>query len=155
LITKENEADFAAFVDRWLDELRPSGARQELMAEQIILAAWQLRRVPGLRAGLICPYMENNAKYGSAHPMSMSLDAYAALSKLDRHQAALERSYQRCLKELEQLQAVETDEEEAVQNEPTEKARDQRLEARGAQNEPTEKARDQRPEAQDEGRLRQ
>src|SRR5258706_12572982 len=127
LITNENEAAYSAFVDRWLDELRPCGARQEGAAEQNILAAWQIRRVPGLRAGLICPEMEHNAKHGSSHPMRMDAEAYANLGKLDRHQAALERSYQRRLKELEQLQAAEE-----------EQAQDSRLEAQEIQNEPTE-----------------
>lgn len=136
LITGENEADFARFVERWLDELRPFGARQELLAEQLILAAWQMRRVPGLRAGLISREISFNADRHSTHPMSMTWEAYGALSKLDRHQAALERTYQRCLKELEQVQAEEGDEEEAVQNEPTEEAEGQRLEAQGIQNEP-------------------
>jgi len=135
LITGENEAEYASFVDRWLDELRPSGARQELMAEQIILAAWQIRRVPGLRAGVIGPQMDRNLKY-ELHPTRMESEAYSELGKLDRHQAALERSYQRCLKELEHLQTAEVDEVEALQNEPTGQARDQRLEAQGIQNEP-------------------
>ena len=119
LITGENEAEFAGFVERWLDEIRPTGARQELLAEQIILAAWQLRRVAGLRAGLLCRRMESNAKYGSAHPMTLDMDDYAALGKLDRHQTGLERTYQRCFKELEQLRTEEAQAEDEVQNEPT------------------------------------
>jgi len=135
LVTGENEAEYAGFVDRWLDELRPSGARQELMAEQIILAAWQMRRVPGLRAGVISPQMDRNIKF-DLHPTRMEAEAYSELGKLDRHQAALERSYQRDLKELEQLQAADADVEEDVQNEPTEEqALDSRLEAQGIQNE--------------------
>lgn len=137
LIIGENEADFARFVDRWLDELHPSSARQETLAEQLILAAWQMRRVPGLRAGLISREMSFNSDRNASHLMAMTWEAYGALSKLDRHQAALERTYQRCLKELQQAQAEEGDEEEAVQNEPTEEAAGPRLEAQGIQNEPT------------------
>jgi len=147
LITGESEADFAGFVDRWLDEIRPTGARQELLAEQIILAAWQMRRVAGLRAGVIGPQIDRNIKY-ELHPTRMEAEAYAELGKLDRHQAALERTYQRSFKELEQLQAEGAEVEEELQNEPTTEARDQRLEAQGLHDEPTTEARDQRLEAQ-------
>ncbi len=136
LISNENEADFAVFVDRWLDELKPASVRQEMLAEQIILAAWQLRRVAGLRAGLIRPIMEWNIEHGAAHPMKMDADDYSSLGKLDRHQAALERSYQRNFKELEEVRAQEAERDEPLQNEPTEEAQDSRLEAQGMQNEP-------------------
>jgi len=62
LIPGENEADFVRFTTEWVDELRPSGARQSMCAEQAILAAWQIRRVPQLEAGLMSQYMQNEAK---------------------------------------------------------------------------------------------
>jgi hypothetical protein len=116
LIPGENEADFAQFTAAWASELRPAGPQQELLAEQIIMAAWQLRRVPQLEAGLLTKYMNQDG----GHPFAMAPEAYQQLSRLDRHQAALQRTFDRARRELEELQSADSAEEEAeVQNEPT------------------------------------
>ena len=52
LITGEDEAEFVQFTADWVDELKPLGPRERLCAEQAIVTAWQLRRVPSVRAGL-------------------------------------------------------------------------------------------------------
>jgi len=119
LIPGENEADFVRFTSEWVDELRPAGPRESMCAEQAILAAWQLRRVPQLEAGLLSQYMNQDGK----HPFTMSAKGYQQLSRLDRHQAALQRTFDRAMKELRELQetAAYTDstDEAALQNEPT------------------------------------
>jgi len=38
----------------------------------------------------------------------MNLDAYAQLSRIDRHQVVLERTFRQCLKELEELQTADS-----------------------------------------------
>lgn len=108
IIAGENEADFAQFAADWVNELRPSGPRESLCAEQAILAAWQLRRVPYLEAGLLTQYINKEGAF------AMNADAYQQLSRLDRHQAALQKTFDRAMKELQELQAEET------QNEATE-----------------------------------
>ena len=85
LIPGENEADFAQFAADWVNELRPAGPQQSLCAEQAILAAWQLRRVPSLEAGLLTQYMNKDG----GHPFAMPAEAYQQLARLDRHHAAL------------------------------------------------------------------
>jgi len=112
LIPGENEADFARFSEDWVSELKPSGPHQQLLAEQIIMAAWQLRRVPLLEAGLLTHYMNKDG----GHPFAMAPEAYQQLSRLDRHQAALQRTLDRAMKELQELQAEQGVDE---QNEPT------------------------------------
>jgi hypothetical protein len=86
-----------------------------MVAAEIITAAWQLLRVAQLRAGLLTDKMDEARRHEYAHPMSFSLDTYGALSRLDRHHALLQRTVERNLKLLSELQA-----EEAEQNEPTE-----------------------------------
>ena len=125
LIPGENEADFARFTSEWVGELRPFGPHERLLAEQIIMAAWQIRRVPQLEAGLLTQHLRPDA----GHPFAMSAEGYQQLSRLDRHQAALQRTLDRSMKELKALQAERGGEEPEettdftdyadVQNEPT------------------------------------
>lgn len=118
LIPGESETEFAQFTSDWVGSLRPFGARERLLAEQVIMAAWQLRRVPQLEAGLLARYMRQDG----AHPFAMAPDAYQQLGRIDRHHTALQRSMDRALNDLERLQAERGDQEpgEGVQNEPTE-----------------------------------
>lgn len=112
LIPGENEADFARFTAEWVGELRPFGPHERLLAEQIIMAAWQLRRVPQLEAGLLTAEMRNDKwRTEPIHPFAMRAEAYQQLSRLDRHQAALQRTLDRALKELKALQAERGGEE--------------------------------------------
>jgi len=107
IIPGENEADFARFTAEWVSELRPFGAHERLLAEQIIMAAWQIRRVPQLEAGLLTRHMQADGP----HPFAMSAEGYQQLSRLDRHQAALQRTLDRAMKELRALQAERGGEE--------------------------------------------
>ena len=118
LIPGESETDFAQFTSDWVGSLRPLGAHERLLAEQIIMAAWQLRRVPQLEAGLLARYMRQDGE----HPFAMAPEAYQQLSRIDRHHTALQRTLDRSLKDLERMQAERGDQEpeEGVQNEPTE-----------------------------------
>jgi hypothetical protein len=125
IIPGENEADFARFTSEWVAELRPFGAHERLLAEQIIMSAWQIRRVPYLEAGLLTQHMQPDGP----HPFAMPAEAYQQLGRLDRHQAALQRTLDRSLRELKQFQADrgDTEPEETtdytdftdLQNEPT------------------------------------
>jgi len=122
LVTGENEAEFAQFAADWVNELKPVGPRERLCAEQAILNAWQLRRVPSIRAGLLNTqiYWDSQRKE-PIHPFAMDSDACVRLTRIDRHHTVLERSLDRSLKELERLQAERADadpeDEDYVQNE--------------------------------------
>jgi len=117
LIPGENEAEFAQFTADWVDDQQPTGPHQSLLVEQIIMAAWQLKRVPQLEAGLLTRYMKKDE-----NPFSLPPEAYQQLSRLDRHQACLQKTLERAMKELKELQAAdyadEADQAEE-QNEPT------------------------------------
>jgi len=120
IIPGENEADFARFTSEWVGELRPYGAHERLLAEQIIMAAWQIRRVPQLEAGLLTQHMDPDR----GHPFALKPEGYQQLSRLDRHHAALQRILDRSMKELSALQAERAGEEPEtadygdLQNEP-------------------------------------
>jgi len=119
LIPGENEADFVEFSTQWVNHLQPLGPHQQMLAEQIVMAAWQLRRVPMLEAGLLSKYMN---KEEGGHPFTMDAEAYQHLTRLDRHQTVLQRTLDRAMKELRELQALSADSEddaEEVQNEAT------------------------------------
>jgi len=122
LVTGENEAEFAQFAADWVDELRPVGPRERLCAEQAILNAWQLRRVPSVRAGLFEAQIRRDSRREEPiHPFALNSEGYVELSRIDRHHTVLERSLDRSLKELERLQAeradAEPEEDYDVQNE--------------------------------------
>ena len=118
LIPGEDEAEFAQFTSEWVRELQPAGAHQQMLAEQIIMSAWQLRRVPLLEAGLLSQHMRQDGE----HPFAMKPEAYQQLSRLDRHQATLQKTIQRAMKELKELQELSTDgaQDADEQNEATE-----------------------------------
>ena len=89
VIPGENEAEFAAYTERWLDELEPIGPMEEHLAERIIGIAWRLRRVGQIEADLFKPFESQETNQ---------------LSRLNRYENALERSYYRAVKELRALQ---------------------------------------------------
>lgn len=53
LLPGEDPADYRAFERRMLADLRPLGAVQALLAEQIVQTGWRLRRVPAAEAAVI------------------------------------------------------------------------------------------------------
>ena len=135
VVPGEDPAEFATFAAGWVDHLQPSDPHQSSLAEQVILAAWQLRRVPQIRAGLFALQMRCDSQRNEpVHPYAMNLDAYAQMSRIDRHHVVLERTFRQCLKELKELQTADS----------ADYAEEERLEAKGPrlqeeQNEPTER----------------
>ena len=89
VIPGENEAEFQAYTEHWLGDLKPVGPMEEFLAERIIGIAWRLRRVGQIEANLFQP-SENQKTH--------------QLSRLNRYENALERSYYRNVKELRALQ---------------------------------------------------
>ena len=90
VIPGEDVAEFQAYTVRWVAELKPLGPMEEFLAERIISIAWRLRRVGQIEAGLFGPSDSQEA---------------GQLSRLNRYEASLERSFYRNVKELERLQA--------------------------------------------------
>jgi len=109
VVPGEDPAEFATFAAGWVDHLQPSDPHQASLAEQVILAAWQLKRVPLLRAGLLAAEMRWDAQRKEPiHPYAISAGSYVQLSRIDRHQVVLERTFRQCLKELKELQTADS-----------------------------------------------
>ena len=120
VVPGEDSAEFATFAAGWVDHLQPSDPHQSSLAEQVILAAWQLRRVPLLRAGLLAREIRRDAqRQEPIHPYAIDADSYVQLSRIDRHQVVLERTFRQCLKELKELQSTDSADYAEEQNEPT------------------------------------
>jgi len=96
VLPAEDRDEFLTFTERWLEELKPAAALEEFLAERIIGIAWRLRRVGQIEAGLL--------------PSSEGL-ATQQLSRLNRYETSLERSFYRNLKELRALQAARAEAE--------------------------------------------
>jgi hypothetical protein len=92
VLSTESEADFQALLDSYAAEHKPATATEQALVEQLATAAWRLRRIQNIEAGLY------------------KLDASAAadgsdkaLTILTRQQARLERSFHKALRELERM----------------------------------------------------
>ena len=96
VIEGESGAEFESYTEQWLGELKPSGPMEGFLAERIISIAWRLRRVGQIEACLFKP--------------SESQETHQ-LSRLNRYETTLERSFYRNMKELRALQAERADEE--------------------------------------------
>jgi hypothetical protein len=53
LLPGEDQSAFAEFRAGMLEELRPAGLLENQLAERIVSAAWRLRRIPAVEAGII------------------------------------------------------------------------------------------------------
>lgn len=99
VIEGENGAEFESYTEQWLGELKPSGPMEGFLAERIISIAWRLRRVGQIEASLFKPSESQETQQ---------------LSRLNRYETTLERSFYRNMKELRALQAQRADEEPEV-----------------------------------------
>src|SRR5258706_8341064 len=116
LIPGDDEAEYARFAADLVDHFRPDNPVRAIQVEQFIVAAWQLRRVPQIRAGLLAEEMRSEAaRSNPVHPFAMSHEGYTELSRIDRHQQTLERTMNKALKEVETADSADYAEEERLQ----------------------------------------
>jgi len=132
VVPGEDEAEYARFAAELVDHFRPDNPVRAIQVEQFIVAAWQLRRVPQIRAGLIAEQMRIEAASSEpTHPFTMRHEGYVELSRIDRHQQTLERTMNKALKDVTtdytdytdegrlETRGYRLEEEQEVQNEPT------------------------------------
>ncbi|MDQ6759204.1 MAG: hypothetical protein M3Z32_04965 [Acidobacteriota bacterium] len=99
VVGPEEGADYESLAAKYLFDLSPRGAVEVTLFNEILRAAWQLRRVGR---------METEACAGRATYTEL-LDDEALQKKLDRlarHHTRIERTLHRCLKEFRTLQAL-------------------------------------------------
>lgn len=111
LLPRERKRDFVKFSDGLREALQPLGALEEFLAEQIITAAWRLRRVLEVERRLFeqerFDIREQKTVYRTIGEAFVADSAELnAFSKLTRYEAAIERGLYRALHELQRLQAA-------------------------------------------------
>ncbi len=97
MVGPEDKEDYVRMAYNYLVELHPQGEVEHTLFDEIVAAAWQLRRV---RA------MQTEACTGKA-TYAQIVDDDGLQSKLDRlarHHTRIERTFHRCMKELRNLQ---------------------------------------------------
>ena len=134
LLPGEDPVAFESLRDSLYDHFRPSNPSEEFLVNRLLLAAWRLHRLaamevrvlnsgaelrPGLLAFIYCflqkkslpeedPSDEPEIKDPIATAFIRDTRSGNALVKLARHQAALERSYYRAVRELDRLRSPQT-----------------------------------------------
>lgn len=92
VIAGEDRREFARMRQDYHDELRPRGPVEQTLIDELVAAAWQLRRVR---------QMENEACVGAESYGAVLADAgiQEKLERLGRDHLRIESTYHRCLKE--------------------------------------------------------
>ena len=116
LLPDEDEDQFDAFRAGMLQQLRPAGELEELLADRVVATAWRLRRAAQIEVQLLernqhdVPRADLMARYGHHEDVGYAFlnDARGpeCLGKLSRYESALERGFYRALHELQRLQSV-------------------------------------------------
>ena len=88
LITPEDREEFELLLARYENEIHPQGQLQQTLFDELVNAAWNLRRVRILQAGIDM------------------LDPH--YDRLARHHSRIERTFHRSLQELKALQTDST-----------------------------------------------
>jgi hypothetical protein len=97
LIGPEDREEFDQLLAGCQADIAPQGALQQTLFDELVAAAWNLRRIRVMEAEL----------YSRAATCSDLLDDDVLLTKLDRlarHKSRIERTFHRSLKELKSLQ---------------------------------------------------
>jgi hypothetical protein len=97
LIAAEDHEEFDEFHVQLQTDIRPQGALQQILFDQLVASAWNLRRIRSMEAELT----------GAAQSYRDILDnpeLTKKIDRLDRHHTRVERSFHRSLRELKSLQ---------------------------------------------------
>ena len=116
LVPGESRTLYDAWEATWTAELRPVGSMEAFLVHRIATGSWRLMRVERLEGSLassrLRELLDRVAADAGAPPASEvgwslpDAHAYDGLQKLARHESAIERSFFRCLRELDFLQAA-------------------------------------------------
>jgi len=97
VIAAEDREEFDELHDQLQADIRPQGALQQILFDQLVAAAWNLRRILRMEAEL-------TATTATYIDILDNPDLTAKLDRLARHQTRIERSFHRSLRELKSLQ---------------------------------------------------
>ncbi len=96
VIGPEDRAEFDEMLAEFRDEIEPTGPLQHSLFDQLVSAAWNLRRIRRMETEL-CSGAESYTQILDDDQLQKKLD------RLARHQTRIERSFHRALKELKAL----------------------------------------------------
>jgi hypothetical protein len=97
IIAAEDREEFEELSAQLHTDIRPEGALQQILFDQLVASAWNLRRIGSMEAEL-------TASAKSYLDILDNPDLTAKLDRLARHQTRIERSFHRSLRELKSLQ---------------------------------------------------
>jgi hypothetical protein len=97
ILAFEDREEFEELQAQLEADVRPQGAIQQTLFDQLVASAWNLRRIRR---------MEYALTDSAAHYMDLveNVELTVRLDRLARHHTRIERSFQRALKELKALQ---------------------------------------------------
>jgi hypothetical protein len=97
ILAFEDREEFEELQSQLEADVRPQGAIQQTLFDQLVASAWNLRRIRR---------MEYALTDSAAHYMDLveNVELTVRLDRLARHHTRIERSFQRALKELKALQ---------------------------------------------------
>jgi hypothetical protein len=96
IIAPDEHQEFQQLLADFQAEIKPYGAIQQSLFDELVAAAWNLRRARRMEAEL-CTGMEYRDVLASD-------DLQTKLDRLARHKTRIERTFHRCLKELKAQQ---------------------------------------------------
>ena len=97
VIAAEDREEFEEFLLDLQAEIRPAGALQQILVDELAASAWNLRRIRRMEAEL-------TAQAASYADILNNPDLTAKLDRLARHNTRIERSFHRSLREIKALQ---------------------------------------------------
>ena len=95
LLESEDAEAYARHMESYVDNHGPQNDQQAFFVTQLAEAAWRLRRVRKFENGIL-----------NADPTLANDDTLDKVCKLNRYEAAIERSYYRAYRELERLRVI-------------------------------------------------
>jgi hypothetical protein len=96
IITPGEQEEFDDLLANYQADVKPQGAIQQTLFNQLVAAAWNLRRIGRMEAELCAE--------SSYQDLLANHDLQNQLDRLARHHTRIERCFHRCLKELKTLQ---------------------------------------------------
>lgn len=99
VIAPEQREEFEELLGDFEAEIRPQGPIQETLFDELVAAAWNLRRIRGMEAALYA-----SAGAATYSEVLANDDLQAKLDRLARHKTRIERTFHRSLRELKDLQ---------------------------------------------------
>lgn len=96
IIAPGEQPEFDDLLAQYQADVKPQGAIQQTLFNQLVAAAWNLRRIGRMEAELCAE--------SSYQDLLANHDLQNQLARLARHHTRIERCFHRCLKELKTLQ---------------------------------------------------